>query len=361
MSSPFYQQTVPADTSVSDQQNYIKNMLLVKTDQLNNASNSTKRMIEFNESYRKKQSDYNWLVIYVIIAMIIFVFFVALKFFIPTIPQIVMDVIYTHIFGILLFIIFVKLYFIWSRNNMNYDEINVNVAVPNPNSQNGNITNATLENNLLMEYFTLTGKYSIENINGVHYIYFKDGDNSSIKYNGTVPTTVNVLMVGKGGNGTTTPPSTYTAGVGGGVAIGTIDLIRDALYSISVNNSNTMISQSGSGLITILPTTTSRRQDLSGSLSTFTNISKVGNFDANNSYQWMDSKTYAGYGRTTSSTDIPLDGPANTGKGGDSPNASHTSQTNGGTGIVAFAVSLPSSLPSVNTVLQKGLSSLGNS
>jgi len=243
---------------------------------------------------------------------------------------------------------------------MNYDEINVNVAVPNPNSQNGNITNATLESNLLMEYFTLAGNYSIENINGVHYIYFKDGDNSSIKYNGTVPTTVNVLMVGKGGNGTTTPPSTYTAGVGGGVAIGTIDLIRDASYSISVNNSNTMISQSGSGSITIIPTTTSIRQDLSGSLSRFTNISKVGNFD-NNSYQWMDSKTYAGYGRTTSSTDIPLDGPANTGKGGDSPNASHTSQTNGGTGIVAFAVSLPSSLPSVNTVLQKGLSSLGNS
>jgi hypothetical protein len=347
MSSPFYQEYVPSDDveGSTAQQYYIKQMLLAKTDQLNNASNSTKRMIEFNESYRKKQSDYNWLVIYVIIAMIIFVFFVALKFFIPTIPQIVMDIIYTHIFGILLFIIFVKLYFIWSRNNMNYDEINVNVAVPNNGNQSGSGSTANSEDLLLQNYFTFAGNYSFENINGVHYIYFKDGNSSSIKYIGKDPITVNVLMVGKGGDGTTTTAAgtpTYTAGVGGGVAIGTIDLLQNAQYDISVSTSTTSITKSGS-LITITHTTTVTRPNLSpsGSMSEV-NVSNVAFFDSSqsNSYQWMDGKPYAADGSSTATS--PTSGAANTGNGGDRPTAANNRSTTGGTGIVAFAVSLPS-------------------
>lgn len=358
MSAPFFNTSIPNSADISGQNQYVNTMLLVKTDQLNNAHNSNKRMIEFNESYRKKQSDYNWLVIYVIIAMLIFVILLALKFFIPTIPQIAMDLLYVHVFGILMFIILVKLYFIWSRNNMNYDEINVNVPIPNngDNSSVQSIYDTSFNLNNVKYYLDLTGEHNIKNINGVNYIYFT-GDNGTIKNKQSSSITVDVLMVGKGAEGkVSAPPVAAIGGSGGNVAIGTIKLNQDETYYIHNSGGNTRISNVSDNVIckiddsSSLAATTTKGNVTSTSANSNVAISAA-YFDSSVGYLWTDGTTYARSGDAAKTGTCV----ANSGYGGDAGKP-------GCSGVVVFAVSLPSTLsPLLNTSLQQGMDGLAAS
>jgi len=109
---------------------YLNDLLLVKQDKLNNDQNSNKRMIAFNESYRKRQADYLWLVFYVFIALIIFCFFYLLRMFFPFIPDIVMDLLYVNLFAFLLLFIAIKIFYIQQRSKMNYDELDIPSNIP---------------------------------------------------------------------------------------------------------------------------------------------------------------------------------------------------------------------------------------
>ena len=93
------------DTNTTGASKYLNDLLLVKKDKLNNDQNSNKRMIAFNESYRKKQGDYIWLLLYVFIALIIFCFFYIMRLFFPFIPDIVMDLLYVNLFAFLILFI----------------------------------------------------------------------------------------------------------------------------------------------------------------------------------------------------------------------------------------------------------------
>jgi len=115
-----------------DATKYLNDLLLVKQDKLNNDQNSNKRMIAFNESYRKRQADYLWLIFYVFIALIIFCFFYLLRMFFPFIPDIVMDLLYVNLFAFLLLFIAIKIFYIQQRSKMNYDELDISSNIPKP-------------------------------------------------------------------------------------------------------------------------------------------------------------------------------------------------------------------------------------
>jgi len=118
---------------------YLDDLLLVKKDKLNNDENSNKRMIAFNESYRKKQGDYLWLLLYVFIALVIFALLYAVKMFFPVIPTIVMDILYVNLFAFLLLFIAIKIYYIQQRSKMNYDKVEIPSNVPKPGYGNNNL------------------------------------------------------------------------------------------------------------------------------------------------------------------------------------------------------------------------------
>ena len=66
-----------------------------------NAVDNNKRMIYFNENYRKKQTEYNMLLFYVLLAFFLFLVLVAIKRFFPLIPSRVIDLLIIIMFVII--------------------------------------------------------------------------------------------------------------------------------------------------------------------------------------------------------------------------------------------------------------------
>ena len=168
------------DTNTTGASKYLNDLLLVKKDKLNNDQNSNKRMIAFNESYRKKQGDYIWLLLYVFIALIIFCFFYIMRLFFPFIPDIVMDLLYVNLFAFLILFIAIKIYYIQQRSNMNYDELDIPSNIPKSNDSSNSVTGGDI--NLFSvidpkiaaaQKFTFsTDPSSYDHIKGMYFIYY---------------------------------------------------------------------------------------------------------------------------------------------------------------------------------------------
>ena len=97
-----------------------------KTVQAKDAVDNNKRMIYFNENYRKKQAEYNLVLFYVLLAFFLFLVLVAIKRFFPIIPSRIMDLLIIIIFVIIFTYVIYKVYDIQRRYVLNFDEININ-------------------------------------------------------------------------------------------------------------------------------------------------------------------------------------------------------------------------------------------
>ena len=188
-----------ASNTADTKSKYLEDLLLVKKDKLNNDQNSNKRMIAFNESYRKKQGDYLWLLLYVFIALIIFCFFYIMKTFFPFIPDIVMDLLYVNLFAFLLLFISIKIYYIQKRSNMNYDELDIPSNIPKPNDPSNNVpgkdvnlygelTLDTLATQVVNSIFDFNGGiYTCSYKNNRYFITYTYTDERSITNQGATP------------------------------------------------------------------------------------------------------------------------------------------------------------------------------
>lgn len=96
-----------------------------KTVESKNAVDNNKRMIYFNENYRKKQTEYNMLLFYVLLAFFLFLVLVAIKRFFPLIPSRVIDLLIIIMFVIIFTYVVYKLYDIQRRYILNFDEIDI--------------------------------------------------------------------------------------------------------------------------------------------------------------------------------------------------------------------------------------------
>lgn len=101
------------------------NRLNLKQQNANAIMNSQNRLAMLNDSYRKRYSKYVEILMVLILAYVIYLGVIVLQKNIPTIPQIVVDVVVV----VLLFLVFVYLFSaiteLYSRSSMNYDELDV--------------------------------------------------------------------------------------------------------------------------------------------------------------------------------------------------------------------------------------------
>jgi len=105
--------------------------LNAKKQQVDNIISSQQRIVELNESYRKRQSQYIYIIIVFVIALILYIFIVKLKIFLPFIPDAVIDLLLILLVGAAVVYIIYIYKNISYRDNLNYD----NIIVGPPPSQ----------------------------------------------------------------------------------------------------------------------------------------------------------------------------------------------------------------------------------
>ena len=102
-----------------------KDRLLLKKQSIDNALSGKKREIELNDSYQKKQSEYNKIKIAWIFALAIYVFITILKNHLPIIPSFINDLILITTFAavsIYSINIFIEIY---RREKINFNKLNL--------------------------------------------------------------------------------------------------------------------------------------------------------------------------------------------------------------------------------------------
>jgi hypothetical protein len=106
---------------------------IIKATQSQAAVDSNDRMIFLNESYRKRQAEYNMLLLYVLLGTFIFLILVAIKRIFPFIPSALMDLLILILFFITLIFVAYKFFDIQRRYKLNFDELNIpsNIALNN--------------------------------------------------------------------------------------------------------------------------------------------------------------------------------------------------------------------------------------
>lgn len=122
-----------SSSAVLDHQTQMDNVVSTELERLNKkkenvdlAIEGQKRMVNLNDSYRKKYSYYVKVVILIIVFLSIFVLLNILSSYFPFIPSYVFDIFYFILAVTLVFTIyFIYLDIIW-RDNMNFDELSFN-------------------------------------------------------------------------------------------------------------------------------------------------------------------------------------------------------------------------------------------
>lgn len=102
---------------------------ITKATNTERATSSNKRVLFLNESYRKKQYEYNLLFFYVFIAIFIFCILVTLKRFVPFIPTTLINLLVIFVFFITFMYVVYKFYDIQRRYVLNFDEIDTNTDI----------------------------------------------------------------------------------------------------------------------------------------------------------------------------------------------------------------------------------------
>jgi hypothetical protein len=118
--------------SNSDAGNIINNIYadyIKKATDTERVVSGNKRVLFLNESYRKKQYEYNLLFFYVFIAIFIFFILVTIKNYAPFIPSIIIDLLIIIEFFIVFIYVVYKFYDIQRRYVLNFDEIDTNTDI----------------------------------------------------------------------------------------------------------------------------------------------------------------------------------------------------------------------------------------
>ena len=105
-----------------------KNRLDKKKELIDKAEFSQNRQQEFNESYRKKYIYYNYIAVVVVITLLVYLALVMLKYFIPIIPDAIIDIATMFIFAFIIIFVVHNLIKIYSRDKLNFDKINTDNA-----------------------------------------------------------------------------------------------------------------------------------------------------------------------------------------------------------------------------------------
>jgi hypothetical protein len=105
-----------------------KDRLDKKKELIDKAEFSQNRQQELNESYRKRYMYYNYIGVVVVITLLVYLALVMLKYFIPIIPDAIIDIATTFIFAFIIIFVVYNLIKIYSRDKLNFDKINNNNA-----------------------------------------------------------------------------------------------------------------------------------------------------------------------------------------------------------------------------------------
>jgi hypothetical protein len=116
--------------AILDHQTQMDNVVTTELDRLQKkktnvdlAIEGQKRMVQLNDSYRKKYSYYVKVIILIIAFLVIFVALTMISSYLPFIPSYIFDIFYFLLTVTLVFTIyFIYLDIIW-RDNMNFDEL----------------------------------------------------------------------------------------------------------------------------------------------------------------------------------------------------------------------------------------------
>ena len=99
------------------------NRLADKKDKIDDEIAGRKRIVDLNESYRKKQAQYVYIIIILIFALLLYIMIIKIKTFIPLIPDYVIDLLTFFLGALTCLYLYVLVKDIYSRDNMNYDQL----------------------------------------------------------------------------------------------------------------------------------------------------------------------------------------------------------------------------------------------
>jgi len=112
--------------------------LIAKKAQIDNEITGKQRMIDLNESYRKKQSQYIYILMILVIVLIVYICIVKIKQFIPDIPDSLIDLLLIALFSFTIVYIYILVRGIFNRDNLNYDNLKLG---PPPGASSSDVLN----------------------------------------------------------------------------------------------------------------------------------------------------------------------------------------------------------------------------
>jgi hypothetical protein len=101
-----------------------KDRLDKKKELIDKAEFSQNRQQDLNDSYRKRYMYYNYIGIVVVITLLVYLALVMLQYFIPIIPNAIIDIATMFIFAFIIIFVVYNLIIIYSRDKLNFDKIN---------------------------------------------------------------------------------------------------------------------------------------------------------------------------------------------------------------------------------------------
>ena len=101
-----------------------KNRLDSKKELIDKATFSQNRQQDLNESYRKRYVYYNYIATVIVIALLIYLTLVVIKYLFPIIPDVIIDIATILLFAFIIIFIIYNLDTIYSRDKMDFDKIN---------------------------------------------------------------------------------------------------------------------------------------------------------------------------------------------------------------------------------------------
>lgn len=111
---------------------------------------SQQRLIELNDSQRKKQSQYNYIILILVIALILFILLIKIKSLLPFIPDFIISFLIVILFFVSFIYIIYILYSISTRDHIYFDKILLQPpAEADPNAKQ----NAIKSGNLLKTFY----------------------------------------------------------------------------------------------------------------------------------------------------------------------------------------------------------------
>lgn len=125
-----YNNSFSSSQGVLTQQNVLNDILTTEQARLGAKKNKIdeeivgrKRIVDLNESYRKKQAQYVYIIIILIFALLLYIMIIKIKTFIPVIPDFVIDLLTFFLGALTCLYLYVLVKDIYSRDNMNYDQL----------------------------------------------------------------------------------------------------------------------------------------------------------------------------------------------------------------------------------------------